>query len=314
MIGQTVGHYRVLEFLGHGESGAVYRAEDLLRHRLVALKILPAPLFREPANATRIESDLAAAAALDHPVIPRIYDLGKDDQFRYVAMQLVEGTSLEARLRKGPLPPEEAVSVAWEVASALDTAHAAGLPHGDLKPSDVVLTANGVRVHGFGSTPPLAADSPASVAGDLWRLAGLLYEMLTGRQPFGPGVARADGRPAAGTPTRGDRAGADRDNEADLVLPGALRRGVPKSLDRALARALSANPSERPTSAEAFQRSLQEAGTDLNALVLARAPLARRRRRHFGTLLPTLAASALLVLIWLLWNAIRGTVGLKLVP
>jgi serine/threonine protein kinase len=291
MIGQTVGHYRVLEFLGHGESGAVYRAEDLVRHRLVALKILPAPHFREPATAERIESGLNAAARLDHPAIPRIYDLGKDDQFRWVAMQLVEGTSLETRLRKGPMPPEEAVSVAWEVASALDTAHAAGLPHGDLKPADVVLTSGGIRVHGFGSTPPAPSET-ASVAGDLWRLAGLLYEMLTGRQPFGR-----------------DDAPRGHANDADLVLPGQLRRGVPRSLDRALARALSPDPSERPTDAEAFQKLLQEAGTDLNALTLARAPLARRRRRHFGTLLPTLAAAALLLLVWLLWNAMRGAVG-----
>ncbi|HEX7878747.1 MAG TPA: serine/threonine-protein kinase [Candidatus Eisenbacteria bacterium] len=291
MIGQTVGHYRVLEFLGHGESGAVYRAEDLIRHRLVALKILPAPHFREPATAERIESGLNAAARLDHPAIPRIYDLGKDDQFRYVAMQLVEGTSLDARLRKGPLAPEEAVSIAWEVASALETAHAAGLPHGDLKPSDIVMTPGGIRVHGFGSTPPVPTQS-ASIKGDLWRLAALLYEMLTGRQPFG----------------RDDDA-RDRDNDAALVLPGQLRRGVPKSLDHAVARALSHESSERPASASAFQKLLQEAGTDLNALTLARAPLARRRRRHFGTLLPTLSAVALLILVWLLWNAMRGAVG-----
>jgi len=290
MIGQTVGHYRVLEFIGHGESGAVYRAEDLVRHRLVALKILPAPLFRDPTLGRRLESNLNTAAALDHPAIPRIYDLGSDEQFRYVAMQLVEGPSLEARLRKGPLPPEEAVGITWEVAAALDTAHEAGLIHGDLKPSDIVMTPGGVRVHGFGSTHPPAEDLEAGIGHDLWRLGGLLYEMLTGRQPFG----------------RGDEPDAVRSsNMADLVLPGALRRGIPQSLDRAVAQALSFDAALRPRTAFEFQKSLEGAGTDLNALGLARAPLARRRRRHFGLLVPTVASIAFLVIVWFLWQAMR---------
>ena len=291
MIGQTVGHYRVLEFLGHGESGAVYRAEDLIRHRLVALKILPALLFRDPTLARRLESNLNTAAALDHPAIPRIYDVGNDEQFRYVAMQLIEGTTLEARLRKGPLPPEEAVSVAWEVAAALDTAHEAGLIHGDLKPADIVLTPGGVRVHGFGSTHQPAQEQGVGVAHDLWRLGGLVYEMLTGRQPFG----------------RGDSPNAIRSaDSADLVPPGALRRGIPQSLDRAIAMALSIDVSIRPRTALEFQRALQEAGTDLNALVLARAPLTRRRRRHFGLLVPTVTSIAFLAIVWFLWQAMRG--------
>lgn len=290
MIGQTVGHYRVLEFIGHGESGAVYRAEDLIRHRLVALKILSAPLFRDTTLRQRLELDLTTAAALDHPAIPRIYELGNDDQFRFVAMQLVEGTTLEAQLRKGPLPPEEAVGITWEVAAALDTAHRAGLIHGDLKPSDIVMTPGGVRVHGFGSTHPPAEDLEAGIGHDLRRLGGLLYEMLTGRQPFG----------------RGDAPDAVRSsNMADLVLPGALRRGIPQSLDRAVAQALSFDPSIRPRTALAFQQSLEGAGTDLNALGLMRAPLTRRRRRHFGLLVPTVASIAFLVIVWFLWQAMR---------
>lgn len=290
MIGQTVGHYRVLEFLGHGESGAVYRAEDMLRHRLVALKILPAPLFRDPTVGRRLESNLNTAAALDHPAIPRIYDLGSDEQFRYVAMQLIEGTTLEAQLRKGALAPEEAVGIAWEVAAALDTAHLAGLIHGDLKAADIVLTPGGVRVHGFGSTHPPAAEQQTGIAKDLWRLGGLLYEMLTGRQPYG--------RDDLPYPIHS----ADR---AELVLPGALRRGIPQSLDCAVARAVNADAAARPRTAIEFQRSLEGAGTDLNALGLMRAPLTRRRRRHFGLLVPTVASIAFLVIVWFLWQAMR---------
>src|SRR5512139_4080625 len=101
MIGQTVGRYRILEFLGHGESGAVYRAEDLDRHRLVALKIVAPELRRGPEAAARFDRELAAAARLDHAAIPRILEEGQDENYRFVAMQLFEGTTLENRLRHG---------------------------------------------------------------------------------------------------------------------------------------------------------------------------------------------------------------------
>lgn len=308
MIGQTVGNYRVLEFLGHGDSGSVYRAEDLVRHRLVALKILRADYGADPEGALRLKEALEAVRRLDHPVLPRLWDHGTIDQFRFVAMQLVEGEALENRLRQGPLPAPRAVEVAWDLADGLGAAHAAGIRHRDLKPAHVILSASGARLLGLGMTPeggrlaPLdlrrgvpspeeLAGAPADERSDLFRLGALLYEMATGRRPWSGDSAASlrrailDGPPAP---------------------PSREREGVPQSLDRAVLRALAANPADRPATAAEFQRDLSGAGIDLNAQNLTRAPLARRRRRHFGTLMPTLATIALLVIVWLLWRAMRA--------
>jgi serine/threonine protein kinase len=308
VIGQTVGTYRILEFLGHGDSGSVYRAEDLVRHRLVALKILGADYGADADGARRLAEALEAVRGIEHAVLPRLWDHGTSDQFRYVAMQLVEGDALENRLRQGPLPAPRAVEVAWDLAGGLGAAHAVGLLHRDLKPAHVLLSASGARLLGLGMTPagprlaPLdlrrgvpspeeLADAPTDARSDLFRLGALLYEMVTGGRPFSGDSAASlrrailDGPPEP--PSRG-------------------REGVPQSLDRAVLRALAADPDERPATAAEFQRDLSGAGIDLNAQNLTRAPLARRRRRHFGTLVPTLATIAILVLVWLLWRAVRS--------
>lgn len=308
MIGQTIGGYRVLEFLGHGDSGSVYRAEDLARHRLVALKILGPDYGATPEEAGRLFEALDAVKLLDHPNVPRLWEHGTVDQFRFVAMQLAEGDALENRLRQGPLPAPRAVEVVWEVAAALGAAHAAGILHRDLKPAHVVLGPQGARLLGLGMTPagprlapmdlrrgvpsPEELDgAPADERSDLFRLGALLYEMLTGRRPWsGDSVASLRRAIRHGPPE----------------APSRERDGVPQSLDRAVLRALSEDPADRPASAAEFQRDLSGAGVDLNAQNLTRAPLARRRRRHFGTLLPMIATIAMLLLIWLLWRALQS--------
>jgi serine/threonine protein kinase len=308
VIGQTIGPYRVLEFLGHGDSGSVYRAEDRVRHRLVALKILDAGYGADADGARRLATALEVVRRLDHPVLPRLWDHGTVDQFRYVAMQLVEGEALENRLRQGPLPATRALQVAWDLASGLEAAHASGLLHRDLKPAHVLLAPSGARLLGLGMTPPgprLApldlrrgvpspeelAGEPADERSDLFRLGALLYEMIAGRRPFSGDSAASLRRAIL---------------EGPPDPPGRERDGVPPSLDRAVLRVLAANPAGRPATAAEFQRDLSSAGIDLNAQNLTRAPLARRRRRHFGTLVPTLTTIALLLLVWLLWQAMRA--------
>lgn len=309
MIGQMVGRYRVLEFLGHGESGAVYRAEDLDRHRMVALKIVAPELLRPPGAAERIDRELAAAATLENPAIPRIYEEGRDENYRYVAMQLFDGTTLENRMRQGRIPPGEAVQIAADVAAALDHAHRRGVVHRDLKAAHVLLSPQGARVLGFGMTPPgphrpvgsselwQSSISPEELEGqepdarsDLFRLGALLYEMVTGRRPYA-GEGAHEIRRAI--------------REEIPAPPSSLRSGLPKSLDRFLEKALQRRPEDRHPDAAAFLADLAPAGDDLNALLLAHQPLPKRRRRHFGTLLPTLAAIALLVIIGLLWRALK---------
>jgi serine/threonine-protein kinase len=155
--GTQIGPYRVMEVLGAGGMGVVYRAKDTRLDRDVALKLLPAPSLRDPQAMKRFTREAKAASALNHPNICTLHDVGEYEQQPYLVMELVEGESLRSRLTAGRLALEEVLDLALQVADALDTAHAKGIIHRDIKPANVMLNTRGqAKILDFGLAKPLA--------------------------------------------------------------------------------------------------------------------------------------------------------------
>ena len=162
MIGPTVSHYRVIEELGAGSMGEVYRAEDTVLGRQVAIKVLPDTFAGDPERLARFEREAKLLASLNHPNIASIYGLEEHEGKRFLVLELVEGQTLAERLHKGPLPVEEALEVWRQIAEGLEAAHEKGIVHRDLKPANVKVTPEGkVKVLDFGLARALH-DQPAT--------------------------------------------------------------------------------------------------------------------------------------------------------
>jgi non-specific serine/threonine protein kinase len=208
MIGETVAHYKILGKIGEGGMGVVYEAEDTKLRRTVALKFLPPDLTRDAQAKARFVQEARAAAALDHPNICPVFEIGEAQDRTYIVMPLIRGGSLKERIAAGPLDLEEALGIAGQVAEGLKEAHEKSIVHRDIKPANIMLTEKGqakimdfglAKLTGFADvTKTLAVSgtpaymSPEQAKGetvdqrtDIWSFGATLYEMLAGAIPFG---------------------------------------------------------------------------------------------------------------------------------
>jgi len=231
--GVRLGAYEIVAPLGAGGMGEVYKARDTRLDRTVAIKILPSELAGDPDLCARFDREARAIAALDHPHICAVHDVGECDGLRFLVMQYLDGETLAARLArtKGPLPIEQALKIAIEIADALDKAHRAGITHRDLKPANIMMTRSGAKLLDFGLAKLRGPVAPISMSGmtrlatatpntahgmilgtvhymapeqvegrdadagaDIWALGVVLYEMLTGARPFEGEIGRASCR------------------------------------------------------------------------------------------------------------------------
>ena len=203
----VIGQYRILSLIARGGMGTVYRAHDIDLDRDVALKFLPTYFGAQPGADEQLLSEARAAAALEHPNVCTIHEIGEtDDGRRFIAMACYEGETLKERLLRGPLPVEESLAIALQIARALAAAHARGIIHRDVKPGNAMLGSDGtVRLLDFGlatvttatlapsaltpgtvayMSPEQARGDPLDGRSDLWSLGVVLYEMLAGSRPF----------------------------------------------------------------------------------------------------------------------------------
>ena len=139
MIGRTISHYKVTEKLGEGEMGVVYKAQDTELDRPVALKFLAPHLLRDEEGRKRFRREAKAAAALDHPNICTVYEIGQADDQNFIAMAFLEGRTLSKKITDGPLKLPEALSIATQIGEGLEAAHEKGIAHRDIKPDNVML-------------------------------------------------------------------------------------------------------------------------------------------------------------------------------
>ena len=321
--GTRLGPYEIESLIGTGGFGEVYKARDTRLDRTVAVKILP---NSTPELRARFEREAKSVAALQHPHICTLHDVGTDGGIDFLVLEYLEGETLAERLARGTPKIEDSLKIAGEIASALDKAHRAGIVHRDLKPANVMLTKGGVKLLDFGlaklrplqstlnglsmaatlSSPPLTGAasilgtlyymSPeqleakeADARSDIWALGCVLYEMLAGRRPF-------EGKSQAGV------MGAILEREPTPIRE--LSPGVPDGLAHVVERCLAKEADARWQSAADFAYELQWAARRPNVTPTPVAPSSQRKSRRSwagGALLGALLAGAGV------WLAVRVT-------
>ena len=222
MLGKTISHYKVLEKIGQGGMGEVYRATDTKLNRDVALKILPEQFASDSQRMGRFQREAEVLASLDHPNIGQIYGIEDAGQTKALVLQLIEGPTLAERIAQGPIPVEEALKIALQMVEGLEAAHEKGVIHRDLKPANIKITPEGqVKILDFGLAKAMEGEAPATdfsqsptltnaatqagvILGtaaymspeqargeatdkkaDVWAFGCVLFEMLTGQLTFG---------------------------------------------------------------------------------------------------------------------------------
>ena len=312
-IGHVLGHYRILEQLGAGGMGVVYRAHDEQLDRDVAVKVLPLGTLEDESARRRFRREALALARLNHPNIETIHEFGSQDGVDFLVTEYIPGTTLDAKLLAGALPHREVARLGEQLAQGLEAAHEQGLVHRDLKPANLRLTSRGtLKVLDFGLAQLMAPNkgseltvsisesqqltgtlpymSPEQLQGesadtrsDLWSAGAVLYEMATGQRPFSARVPTA--------------------LAADIIHkppppPRSLKADLPAPLEAVILKCLEKNPEWR-------YQSAQELRVDLERLTAGTAPVATTKRIRWKTLGGAAAALVLLVVGAVYWS-MRG--------
>ena len=276
MIGLTLGHYRIVEKIGEGGMGVVYRARDEQLDREVALKVLPPGALADEATRKRFRKEALALAKLNHPNIEAVHEFGTQDGLDFLAMEYVPGATLAERLAAGAVPEKEVLTLGAQIAAALEEAHEQGVVHRDLKPGNIVVTPKAqAKVLDFGlakllrpkneistadqlsssaavagtlpyMSPEQLRGKPADARGDIYAVGAVLYEMATGKRPFREEVATA---------------------LVDDILhkppppPGRLKHDLSPRLEEIILKCLEKEPENR-------YQSAKELGVDLRRLAM----------------------------------------------
>ena len=318
--GTRVGAYEILSALGAGGMGEVYRARDTRLDRTVAIKVLPPDLSNDPSRRQRFEREARAIAALNHPHICVLHDIGREGQMDYLVLEYLEGETLARRLERGPMPTPDLLRVGIEIADALDKAHRQGLVHRDLKPGNIMLAKTGAKLLDFGlakgvdATSSLEANTNVSTASagkpltargaivgtyhymapeqlegrevdlrsDIFSFAAVLYEMATGQKAF-------DGKSAASV-----IAAVLHDDPEPITNLQPMR---PPTLERLVRTCLAKDPDERYQNAHDVRLQLEcirDAGSQVGVAV----PAAARRKAPQWLLWSISAACLLLAMVF----------------
>jgi serine/threonine protein kinase len=317
LVGKRLGHYQVRSLLGAGGMGEVYLAQDTHLNRPVALKLIAAHLMTDPERVLRFRQEALAASALNHPNIITVYEIGEHDGRALIATEFVDGVTLRRRMRGAGLSLTAAIDIALQIASALGSAHDAGIIHRDIKPENVMIRPDGlVKVLDFGiakyteragaraaksalvettpgavigtasyMSPEQARGLPVDARTDIWSLGVILYEMVARRLPF-----------AGATPS--DCIAAIL--ECELEPPSKRRRDVPQEFERIIGRALEKNRDERYARAAILLDDLRKLRMTLPEELSRRFTLPMTARdlpwlSRRGALLTVLVASLLIV-------------------
>jgi len=316
MRGTSLGRFRIEEKLGEGGMGVVWRAHDPELHRDVALKVLPDARVADPDARARLLREARAAAALNHPNVLTVYDVGEADGHVYIATEYLPGRPLSEVIGGAGLPVAEALRLALQIAAGLAHAHARGIIHRDIKPSNVLVTAAGdaklldfglateaasglaetrqiglTQAAGLFGTPAAMAPeiwrgAPADTRSDVWSLGALLYTMLAGHAPY-PGGAQA--------------------NPSEAMPPAPLPERVPPALRAVIARCLEREPERRYRSAAEVHAALEAIAATTEPVLLATvAPRRPVSRLAMALAAITLASGIAAVLWWRLHPAAHG--------
>src|SRR5579864_6005598 len=273
MVGQRLSHYKIEDQIGAGGMGVVYRAHDEQLDRDVAIKVLPPGSLADEAARRRFRKEALSLARLNHPNIATVHEFGSQDGIDFLVIEYISGVTLDVKLSRGPLPPDEVVRLGAQLAAGLAAAHEHGIVHRDLKPANLRVTSDGrLKILDFGlahflphpseygatatvtqsqetsgtlpyMAPEQLAGEPSDARTDIWAAGAVLYEMATGKSPFDQKV-----------PALLISAILNQSPEP----PSKLNPAVPTSLEAVILKALSRDPAQRQQSAEELGRELAE--------------------------------------------------------